>query len=1071
MLAICRSLCRRNAGNGNDPELRKKENGSSQGLLNGGGGDVEASLSDCGTPSSQHGLVSRQDSASTQASPGRLRGIASTAVPAPESPDEESREEQEESEGESHVKSDWEEIPKIKRGDRVVLSEGYEFCGDASLGPLKPGDVGEVINDDGTAIPYEVKFQGETWFYMDSALCLDEAPTALASSSTQLNSDAKDTAVVVEGSAEAGEEVEETVAYESLGGSSGSGGIDAAVAEASASAQEAEKAEVVGAEPPPTTFAEAGAQRPEVVVEAGAASETGKDVVVLEPGSPSSSVASSEEEHVTDEGKGREAVGGVNRGFPDFDPPSRVDDATDGGAEASDGMASAAEEAPSPPPDQQAGEPGGGGGSSGGGFDAIVTSSLVDEASSMSSSPGGGKIVEVATATSASEEKASSNTGGNVDGSVRPICEDAAMDHTVKQPPYIGPTSPTVVHVDDAAEDGATDRLFGTGLASNTVAMDVATKELPCTEAASPIVTQKVADAEDDTTKRIPCTEAASPIGALKDADADDDATEQLLGTGLASNVVAQDDAIKQLPCTEASSRINAHKDANADDDATKQMPCMEAPSPIGAYRDADVDDDATEQLHGTGLASNVAAQNDATKHLLATEFASATHAYRDASAEDDAAEQLLGTGLESNMAAQDDATKQMPCTEAASAAHSHRDASAENDAAEQLLGTGLASNMVAQDDATKQFPCTASASAAHAHRDATAEDDAAEQLLGTGLASNMVAQDDAAKQLPCTEAASAAHALRDAVSEDDAAEQLLGTGLASNMAAQDDATKQLLGKESNSSTITQDIVVAQGDANQELLHGGLPSFACVQDGHQQVATPPLAQARKLDDTGGKELMCIPEEVEDEKQSTTGLPAAAPSVFFARGIAEGACAGNDGGSAGEGSDELDGLLADLQAEQPQAPALDSPMAVEAGRLPWQHVPDTPASQPSSGCSDDLELLPDGSPSEPIAAIAVQPPAPGTPALAKTDIAVAASADDNGAAGGIDHATGSRGSLQGSGEDPLDDTDEFGLGPPIGRTKNTQQLAEEKAEKLLIEQAKTDLCSQHLVDGDMEIDEV
>ena len=54
---------------------------------------------------------------------------------------------------------------------RVMLAKGYESRGNASYGPLKPGDVGVVEGGDGGG--YRVMLGDETWFYNPAALCLD----------------------------------------------------------------------------------------------------------------------------------------------------------------------------------------------------------------------------------------------------------------------------------------------------------------------------------------------------------------------------------------------------------------------------------------------------------------------------------------------------------------------------------------------------------------------------------------------------------------------------------------------------------------------------------------------------------------------------------------------------------------------------------------------------------------------------------------------------------------------------------------------------------------------------------
>jgi hypothetical protein len=63
----------------------------------------------------------------------------------------------------------------VKKGSKVVLVPGYESMEDASGGPLQPGDVGEVIEDDNSGKPFHVRAisgasKGSTWWYVKSAL-------------------------------------------------------------------------------------------------------------------------------------------------------------------------------------------------------------------------------------------------------------------------------------------------------------------------------------------------------------------------------------------------------------------------------------------------------------------------------------------------------------------------------------------------------------------------------------------------------------------------------------------------------------------------------------------------------------------------------------------------------------------------------------------------------------------------------------------------------------------------------------------------------------------------------------
>mmetsp|Transcript_98151 Transcript_98151/g.262137 ORF Transcript_98151/g.262137 Transcript_98151/m.262137 type:complete len:502 (-) Transcript_98151:231-1736(-) len=55
-------------------------------------------------------------------------------------------------------------------GDAVMLSPTYEKCGDASDGPLRPGDVGQVLVDDESDMALLVLAGGRQWWYNREAL-------------------------------------------------------------------------------------------------------------------------------------------------------------------------------------------------------------------------------------------------------------------------------------------------------------------------------------------------------------------------------------------------------------------------------------------------------------------------------------------------------------------------------------------------------------------------------------------------------------------------------------------------------------------------------------------------------------------------------------------------------------------------------------------------------------------------------------------------------------------------------------------------------------------------------------
>jgi hypothetical protein len=70
---------------------------------------------------------------------------------------------------------------RLQTGERVSLTSGAPSMGDAGGGPLKPGDVGILLKDDGSSKPYQVRAEtgekvGTTWWYADGALMRAEAP-------------------------------------------------------------------------------------------------------------------------------------------------------------------------------------------------------------------------------------------------------------------------------------------------------------------------------------------------------------------------------------------------------------------------------------------------------------------------------------------------------------------------------------------------------------------------------------------------------------------------------------------------------------------------------------------------------------------------------------------------------------------------------------------------------------------------------------------------------------------------------------------------------------------------------
>ena len=55
-------------------------------------------------------------------------------------------------------------------GDSVVLAPGFEAHSDAAGGPLKVGDVGKIVKDDGSSKPFHVEANGRTWWYAAAAV-------------------------------------------------------------------------------------------------------------------------------------------------------------------------------------------------------------------------------------------------------------------------------------------------------------------------------------------------------------------------------------------------------------------------------------------------------------------------------------------------------------------------------------------------------------------------------------------------------------------------------------------------------------------------------------------------------------------------------------------------------------------------------------------------------------------------------------------------------------------------------------------------------------------------------------
>ena len=69
-------------------------------------------------------------------------------------------------------------------GCKVMLSKDYDQFSDASGGPLKPGDVGTLVEDDRSAKPFKVEFKGKAWWYDRQALLVADAANSSSSASS-----------------------------------------------------------------------------------------------------------------------------------------------------------------------------------------------------------------------------------------------------------------------------------------------------------------------------------------------------------------------------------------------------------------------------------------------------------------------------------------------------------------------------------------------------------------------------------------------------------------------------------------------------------------------------------------------------------------------------------------------------------------------------------------------------------------------------------------------------------------------------------------------------------------------
>jgi len=60
---------------------------------------------------------------------------------------------------------------RLQVGELVILRPDYKDQCDAARGPLNAGDIGELVKDDGSGKPYQVRFNGVVWWYKALALC------------------------------------------------------------------------------------------------------------------------------------------------------------------------------------------------------------------------------------------------------------------------------------------------------------------------------------------------------------------------------------------------------------------------------------------------------------------------------------------------------------------------------------------------------------------------------------------------------------------------------------------------------------------------------------------------------------------------------------------------------------------------------------------------------------------------------------------------------------------------------------------------------------------------------------
>jgi hypothetical protein len=74
---------------------------------------------------------------------------------------------------------------RLQVGDRVTVTQNYASMDDAANGPLRAGDAGEIIKDDYSLKPFQVRADkhGTTWWYVEGALQKSTVPANISNPS------------------------------------------------------------------------------------------------------------------------------------------------------------------------------------------------------------------------------------------------------------------------------------------------------------------------------------------------------------------------------------------------------------------------------------------------------------------------------------------------------------------------------------------------------------------------------------------------------------------------------------------------------------------------------------------------------------------------------------------------------------------------------------------------------------------------------------------------------------------------------------------------------------------------